>query len=144
MHYGQIALFSHFTSFSHRLVSPGSCLPSHGFVAPRFNSSPGFVALGPPPSRSRSDFLPACSRSPRSSLPPGLFCPARQTGRPCPAAGQLTGHCQPHLAEMQKCRKLEMQKYRAPVCWPGLCVPPSLPDSWVGQNCMKLHSSNHL
>ena len=37
----------------------------------------------------------------------GLFCP-RQTARPCPAAGQLTGHCQPHLAEMQKCRSIWM------------------------------------
>ena len=33
----------------------------------------------------------------------GLFCP-RQTARPCPAAGQLTGHCQP---TWQKCRNAE-------------------------------------
>ena len=41
----------------------------------------------------------------------GLFCP-RQTARPCPAAGQLTGHCQPHLAEMQKCTNAENWKCR--------------------------------
>ena len=102
---------------------------------------PGFEAPGPPPSRSRSGFLPACSRSPRSCLPPGLFCPVRQTARPCPAAGQLTGHCQPHLAEMQKCRKLEIQKYGAAVCWPALwakSLPTIFQDPWVGKNYMNL------
>ena len=102
-HYPNFSYTIEGKNFHAILSSPTACQPQ---VSP---PPPGFVSQAPSP-----------------KPPPGLFCPvssAGDCGRPCLAAGQLTAHCQPHLAEMHKCTSAHNWKYRNTVLW----FWPSLP-----------------